>query len=122
MQGVGLSRYTLDCCHREKGYANRLERRPTPRSRREVLIAGMGGIAMLAGCSVLSDPQQSLRATVLNYTEPPHQFHLVIEDGGTELVRQYLEVPASDGDDGRTRRASSREQRLPSSARNRAPT
>ena len=67
------------------------------RSRREVLIAGTGGIAMLAGCSVLSDPQQLLRVTILNYTESPHQFHLLVEDGGTELVRQYLEVPAGNG-------------------------
>lgn len=68
------------------------------RSRREVLIAGTGGIAMLAGCSVLSDPQQSLRVTVLNYTETRQQFHLVVEDDGTELIRQYLEVAAGDGD------------------------
>lgn len=65
-------------------------------TRRRVLLAGTGGITALAGCSVLSDPQQTLLLAVNNYTESPHQGHVLVENDGTNLVHQYLEVPAAE--------------------------
>ena len=67
-------------------------------TRRQFLLASTGGITALAGCSVLSDPQQSLLVAVNNYTESRHQGHVLIEMDGTELVHQYLEVSAAEPD------------------------
>ncbi|WP_254537538.1 hypothetical protein [Halomarina litorea] len=67
-----------------------------PSTRRQFLRAGTGGIAALAGCSAVSGPQQSLRMIVINNSEERHRFHLLIEDGGDELIRQYLEMPAAE--------------------------
>jgi hypothetical protein len=67
-------------------------------NRRQFLLAGTGGITALAGCSTLSDPQQSLLVAVNNYTESRHQGHLLIKKDGTELVRQYLEIAAAEPD------------------------
>lgn len=53
---------------------------------------------MFAGCSALSDPQQSLLIAVNNYTESRHQGNLLVEKDGTELVRQYVEVGAAEPD------------------------
>jgi len=74
-----------------------------PWTRRKALHgAGVGLVGALAGCSALSDPQQSLVIAVNNYTESPHQGHVLIEKDGTELVHQYLEVGAAESDQGRT--------------------
>ena len=67
-------------------------------TRRQFLLAGAGGITALAGCSALSDPQQSLLIAVNNYSESRHQGHVLIEKDGTELVHQYLEVAAAGPD------------------------
>ncbi len=71
-------------------------------TRRRVLLAGTAGITALAGCSALSDPQQSLVVAVNNYTESSHQGHVLIEQDGTEIVHQYLDVGAAEPDQGRT--------------------
>ena len=71
-------------------------------TRRQVLLAGTAGITALAGCSALSDPQQSLLVAVNNWTESSHQGHVLIENDGRELVHQYLEVGAAEPDQGRT--------------------
>ena len=72
-------------------------------TRRKALhAAGVGLVGALAGCSALSDPQQSLLVAVNNYTESPHQGHVLVEKDGTELLHQYLEVGAAGPDQGRT--------------------
>ncbi|HKJ59366.1 MAG TPA: hypothetical protein VKA37_09060 [Halobacteriales archaeon] len=71
-------------------------------TRRQFLLAGTGAITALAGCSALSDPQQTLLVTVNNYTESSHQGHVLVEKDGTELVHQYLDVGAAEPDQGRT--------------------
>jgi hypothetical protein len=72
-------------------------------TRREALhAAGVGLVGALAGCSALSDPQQSLLVAVNNYTESPHRGHVLIERDDMELVHQYLEVGAAVPDQGRT--------------------
>jgi len=71
-------------------------------TRRQFLLAGTGGLTALAGCSALSNPQQSLLLSVNNYTESRHQGHVLIEKEGTELVHQYLEVGAADPNQGTT--------------------
>lgn len=63
-----------------------------PLTRRRFLLTSTAGITAFAGCSTLSDTQRSLLIAVNNYTASPRQGHLRIEDDGTELVRQYLEV------------------------------
>jgi hypothetical protein len=68
-------------------------------TRRQFLLAGTGGITALAGCSVLTDSQQSLLVAVNNYTESRHEGHVLIEKDGTEVVQQYLEVPAAEPDE-----------------------
>lgn len=68
-------------------------------TRREFLLAGTGGITALAGCSALSNPQQSLLVAVDNYTGSTHQGYVLVEKDGTELVHQYVEV-AGAGPDG----------------------
>ena len=67
-------------------------------TRRQVLLVGTGGLTALAGCSVLSDPQQSLLVAVNNYTDTRRQAYVLIERNGTERVRQYLEVPGADSE------------------------
>lgn len=67
-------------------------------TRRQVLLASTGGLTAFAGCSVLSDPQQFLLVAVNNYTDTRRQAWLLVEKGGTEQVRQYLEVPAAEPD------------------------
>ncbi|MFB6183142.1 MAG: hypothetical protein ABEI96_01190 [Haloarculaceae archaeon] len=53
----------------------------------------------LAGCSALSDPQQSLLVAVNNYTDSRREGTVLIEKDGTEIVQQYLEVPAAEPDE-----------------------
>ena len=67
-------------------------------TRRRFLGVATGGLAAFAGCSALSDPEQSLLISVHNYTEARHQGHLVVENDGTDVVRQYLEVPPEPAD------------------------
>lgn len=67
-------------------------------TRRQVLLAGTGGLAALAGCSALSNPEQSLLVAVNNYTDSRYHGRVVIETDGTELVSQYLEVDAAEPD------------------------
>lgn len=67
-------------------------------TRRQFLLAGVGGITALAGCSALTHPEQSLLIAVNNYTESQHQGHVLIETDGTEVVHQYLEVAAAEPD------------------------
>lgn len=67
-------------------------------SRRQFLLASTAGVTALAGCSALSDPQQSLLVAVNNYTESRHQGYVLVENEGTELVHQYVEVDAAEPD------------------------
>ena len=67
-------------------------------SRRQFLLASTGGITALAGCSALSDPQQSLLVAVNNYTESSQDGQVLIENGDAEVVRQYVEVAAATQD------------------------
>ena len=67
-------------------------------TRRQLLLASTGGITALAGCSVLSNPQQSLLVAVNNYTESSQDGQVLIENGDTEVVRQYVEVAAATQD------------------------
>lgn len=69
-------------------------------TRRQFLLTGAGGLTALAGCSVLSDPQQSLLIAVNNYTDSRHQGHVLVERDGTEVVHQYLSVGAAERDTG----------------------
>lgn len=68
-------------------------------TRRQFLLAGSGVITALAGCSALSHSPQSLLVAVNNYTESRHEGYVLVEEDGTELVHQYLEVAAA-GPDG----------------------
>jgi hypothetical protein len=67
-------------------------------TRRQFLLASTGGLTACAGCSALSDPQQSLVIAVNNYSDVPRGGFVRIERDGTELVRQYVEVCAAEGD------------------------
>lgn len=58
----------------------------------------MGGLAAVTGCSALSPPQQSLLVAVNNFTPSRRDGRLRISYDGTELVNQYLEVPAAGQD------------------------
>lgn len=69
-----------------------------PVTRRQLLLAGAGGLTASAGCSALSDPQQSLLIAVNNYSDVPRQGFVSIERDGTELVRQYVEIGAAEGE------------------------
>lgn len=67
-------------------------------SRRQFLLASTGGLTAVAGCSTLSDPQQSLLLAVNNFTDSRRSGHVLLEHDGTELVRQYVEVAAAGPD------------------------
>lgn len=67
-------------------------------TRRQFLLASTGGITALAGCSALSDPRQSLLVAVNNYTESTQAGRLLVENGDTEVLRQYVEVAAATED------------------------
>lgn len=67
-------------------------------TRRQFLLASTGGLAALAGCSVLSDPQRSLLVAVNNFTESRQSGRILVEHDGTEVVSQYLEVTAAGPD------------------------
>jgi len=67
-------------------------------TRRQFLLASTGGITALAGCSALSDPQQSLLVAVNNYTDSRREGHVLVEKDGSKIVQQYLEVPAAEPD------------------------
>lgn len=67
-------------------------------SRRQFLLASTGGITAVAGCSTLSDTEQSLLVAVNNYTESRQSGQVLVENDGTELVRQYVEVAAAGPD------------------------
>jgi len=69
-----------------------------PPTRRQFLLASTGGITAFAGCSVRSNPQQSLLVAVNNYTDTRHHGQLLIERDDTGIVRQYLEVPGAESD------------------------
>jgi hypothetical protein len=66
--------------------------------RRALHAAGVGLLGALAGCSVLSDPEQTYLVAVSNYTESRYEGTVLIENDGTGVVRQYLEVPAAEPD------------------------
>jgi len=68
-------------------------------TRRRLLLASAGGITAVSGCSSLSDPQQSLLIAVNNYTESRHAGRLLIENDGTAVARQYVEVAAAEPDE-----------------------
>ena len=68
-------------------------------TRRQFLLASTGGITTIAGCSALSDSEQSLLISVHNYTESRHEGEVLIENDGTEVVRQYVEVAAAPPDE-----------------------
>jgi hypothetical protein len=65
-------------------------------TRRQLLLAGAGGVTALAGCSALTAPRQSLLVAVNNYTDSRHEGRVLVENDGTELVRQYVEAPAAE--------------------------
>jgi hypothetical protein len=67
-----------------------------PPTRRQVLLAGTGGITALAGCSVLSGPQKPVLVAVNNFTDSRYQGTVLIETDGSEVVHQYLEVGAAE--------------------------
>jgi len=67
-------------------------------TRRQFLLAATGGITAIAGCSAFSDPQQSLLVAVNNYSESRQQGHVLVEEDGTELAHQYVEVAAAGPD------------------------
>ena len=67
-------------------------------TRRQLLLAGTGGLTALAGCSALSAPSQSLLVAVNNYTDSRHRGTVLVEVDGEEVVHQYLEVPAAEPD------------------------
>lgn len=67
-------------------------------TRRQFLLASTGGLAAVAGCSALSNPQQSLLVAINNYTESRRSGRVLVENDGTELVRQYVEVAAAGPD------------------------
>lgn len=67
-------------------------------TRRQFLLTGAGGLTALAGCSALSDPQESFLLAVNNYTASRHEGCVLIEADGTEVVHQYLEVAAAEPD------------------------
>jgi hypothetical protein len=71
-------------------------------TRRQLLLAGIGGLTACAGCSALSNPRQSLLIAVNNYSDIPRQGFVSIERDGTELVTQYVEVGAAEEDGWRT--------------------
>ncbi|MFP4591210.1 MAG: hypothetical protein ACLFMX_04815 [Halobacteriales archaeon] len=64
-------------------------------TRRQVLLAGMGAIPALSGCTVLSTPRQSLLVAVHNHTDSPQYCDLLIEKDDTAVVRQQLDVGAA---------------------------
>lgn len=68
-------------------------------TRRQFLRASTAGSIAFAGCSALSDPEQSLLLAVNNYTDARHQGTVLIERDGTEVIRQYLEVGAAEPDE-----------------------
>jgi len=68
-------------------------------TRRHFLLASTGGITGLAGCSALSDPEQSLLISVHNYTKSRHEGYLLIENDSKEVIRQYMEVSAAPPDE-----------------------
>lgn len=69
-------------------------------TRRQFLLASTVGITALAGCSVFSDPQQSLVVKVRNYTDSRRQGYVLVEQDGRELIHQYLELDAAEPDAG----------------------
>ena len=68
-------------------------------TRRQFLLASIGGLTACAGCSALSNPTQSLVIGVYNYQDVPRQGFVSIERDGRELVSQYVEVGAAEEDD-----------------------
>jgi len=67
-------------------------------TRRQLLLTGVGGVTALAGCSALTAPRRSLLIAVNNYTDSRHEGRVLVENGGTELLRQYVEVGAAEPD------------------------
>ena len=67
-------------------------------TRRQFLLASIGGLTAIAGCSALSDPEQSLLISVHNYMQSRHEGALLIDNDGTRVVRQYLEIAAAPPD------------------------
>ena len=66
-----------------------------PPTRRLLLTSAAGGFTAFAGCSALSDPEQTLLSSVHNDTDSRHQGHLLVERDGTAVLRQFLEVAAA---------------------------
>ena len=67
-------------------------------TRRQVLLASTAGLTGAAGCSTRSDPQQSLLLAVNNYTGSDRDGQVLVENDDTEVVRQYVEIPAATRD------------------------
>lgn len=68
-------------------------------TRRKALhVTGVGLIGALAGCSALSDSEKTFLLAVNNYTESRYEGTMLIENDNTEVVHQYLEIPAADPD------------------------
>ena len=66
--------------------------------RRTLHAAGAGLVGALAGCSALSDPDQAVLVSVNNYTDSRYEGTVLIENDGTEAVRQYVEIPPAEPD------------------------
>jgi len=68
-------------------------------TRRKALhAAGVSLIGALAGCSALSDSEKTFLVAVNNYTESRYEGTVLVENDGTEVVNQYLEIPAAEPD------------------------
>lgn len=68
-------------------------------TRRRVLGAVcVGPLGALAGCSSLSEPEQTVLLSVNNYTETRYEGTVLLENDRTTVVRQYLEVPPAEPD------------------------
>ncbi|MEF8894344.1 hypothetical protein [Halodesulfurarchaeum sp.] len=66
--------------------------------RRALQATGVGLISVLAGCSALSNSEETFLVSVNNYTESRFEGTVLIENDGTEVVRQYVEISAAKSD------------------------
>ena len=66
-------------------------------TRRKTLQAtGAGLIGTLSGCSALFDSEATFLVAVNNYTESRYEGTVLVENDGTQVVHQYLEIPAAE--------------------------
>lgn len=66
--------------------------------RKALQAAGVGLIGGLAGCSALFGSEKTFLLAVNNYTDSRYEGTVRIENDGTEVVRQYLEIPPAEPD------------------------